>query len=241
MYEQTKRRLGARLAIGAAALAASLFCADHVLGLSYSASPISATVIDAETRQPLGDVIVLVVWALENSNGGGGPFWIYEETVSNKDGRFEFAGWGPTKVPQDRGDPPWRLSTEQPIMYLFKSGYPFRSVSNEWESWMLGNRTWTGDPVRSSMWNNKSIELRRFQGTEQEYLNSLSMTAGRLPLQECKWAKFPRLTAALVRERGDRVPPYKSNSLPTMKSLQEKAADQPGCAPPSEVLGPFLK
>ena len=243
MHEQTKQLwFGSHWkTIGVVAVAASFLCAANAVGLSYSAKPINAVVIDAETREPLGGVIVLVVWTLENSNGGGGPFWIYEETVSNKDGHFEFAGWGPTNVPQDSGDPPWRLSTEQPVLYLFKSGYAFGSVANEWESWMLGNRAWTGDSVRSSMWNNKSIALRRFQGTEEQYLNSLSRTAGRLPLQECRWAKFPRLTAALVKERGDRVAPYVSNSLPTMKSLREKAADQPGCAAPSEVLGPFLK
>ncbi len=209
--------------------------------LSYSASPISAFVIDEETRQPLVGAIALIIWELQNSDGGGGGYWIFEEAVSDKQGRFSFPGWGPKVVPQKRGEPQWRLGPDQPSIYIFKSGYPLGTVFNPWESWMLGNRKWTGDPTRSSIWNGKTIELRKFQGTEQEYLAALSRRAGHLPLQSCRWSQIPQFTAALVRERGDRIKFPAFSSLPTIQTLSEDASDAAGCRPPIEVLGRYLK
>ncbi len=245
MCERANGKNDARIwrAVGAVALAGSLLGAGSgtAMALSYSAKPINASVIDADTRQPLSGVIVLVVWSLQDARGGGGPYWIFEETVSDKSGHFGFAGWGPKKVPQEPGENPWRLGPDEPVLYLFKSGYPFGVVANPWESWMLGNLAWTGDLVRASIWDNKTIELRKFGGTEKQYLNALSVTAGGLPMQACRWSKIPRLTAALLMERGDRVQFPASSSLPTFKILEEKAANTPGCPAPRVILAPYLK
>lgn len=229
------------MSTGAVASAGLLLGINSATALSYSAQPISAVVIDAESRQPLEGVNALIVWQLQNSDGGGGPFWIFEEAVTDNQGRVNFPGWGPKAVPWGLGDRAWRLGPDQPAIYLFKSGYPFGEMSNPWESWMLGNRAWTGDVIRSSVWNNKTIELRRFVGTEEQYLNRLSIVAGGLPLQECRWAKFPRFTAALVVERGNRVKSPMTNSLPTMNSLEAQAKNERDCPAPAVVLGPFLK
>lgn len=197
--------------------------------LRYSATPIWATVIDGDTRKPLEGVIALIIWELQDSNGGAGGYWIFEEAVSNSLGNFAFPGWGPKEVPQEKGDPPWRLGPDQPSIFLFKSGYPMGTVFNPWESGMLGDRTWTGDRVRSSIWNGKTIELRKFVGTNYEYLSVLSRRAGHLPLQACNWARIPRFTAALVRERGERYGPLEFVSLPTIRDLEFDAKSHPGC------------
>ena len=74
----------------AAAGAGLLLVFHYANALSYSAEPITAVVVDAETRQVLESVNVLVLWDLEDPNGRGGPYWIFEETVTDKEGRFQF-------------------------------------------------------------------------------------------------------------------------------------------------------
>jgi hypothetical protein len=222
-------------------IAAALAGATNAVALSYSARPISAQVIDAESKEPLADVIVLVLWDLEDIRGGGGDVLRIEETVGDQRGHFAFAGWGPQKVPASPDGRLWRLDTEQPILYLFKLGYRLKVVTNYPDMRPLGNPTWTGDPVRASEWNGKQIELQRFDGTGDQYVNALSSAAGRLPIQECRWAQVPRLTAALVRAR-ESAPEQRRiiNSLPTMKSLEAEAAAE-GCPSPRILLAPYLK
>ena len=207
--------------------------------LSYSAEPITAVVVDEESRQALEGVHVLVLWDLQDSDGGGGPYWIFEETITDKEGRLHFPGWGPKPVPRNLGDPAWRLGPDQPAIYLFKPGYSLEAVHNPWESWMLGNRAWTGDLVRSSVWNGKSIPIKKFQGSNQQYIDTLALSSDGLPTQNCLWARIPRFTAALVAIQGGLVP--RSTGLPTIKSLEDGITSPPGCASPREILGPFLK
>lgn len=230
-----------RWVCGAVAFVTGMFVGSTADALSYSAKSISAVVIDADTKQPLSDVNVLVVWSLQNSNASSESFWVIDEAVTDKQGQFVLSGWGPKLVPQKVGALPQRLGPDQPGIYLFKSGYEFDVISNPWESRMIGNQAWRGDLVRESVWTNKKIELRRFVGTERQYLSSLSMTAGGLPLQGCTWTTFPRFTAALVIERGERIQFPDSSSLPSIKDLEENAKNVPGCPMPTVTLAPFLK
>ena len=222
-------------------LALAFVFVGEATALSYSATPIRVQVIDAETREPISDVIALVVWTLEDARGGSGPVFKSAEAVSDARGEFTFPGWGPLEVPRSPDGLQWRLDTEQPVIFLFKPGFVFESVANEWESWMLGDSSWTGDRVRRSVWDSKQILLPRFHGTDELDINRLSIVAGRLPLQACQWAKIPRLTAALVSEGKRLSIPKQFNSLPTIQNLSEKAAREPQCPSPIIVLGPFLK
>jgi hypothetical protein len=219
---------------------AGLLLAFHYANaLSYSAEPITATVVDAETGQALEGVNVLVLWDLQDPNARGAPYWIFEEAVTDKEGRFHFPGWGPKPVPRTLWGPAYRLGPEQPVIYLFKPGYPLESVSNPWESWMLGNSSWTGGLVRSSVWSGQTIEIKKFQGSRQQYIDRLALSTDGLPTQNCLWARIPRFTAALVAIQGDLVP--RSIGLPTIQSLEAGITSPAGCASPREVLNPYLK
>jgi hypothetical protein len=222
-------------------VAISIGVAGNAEALSYSAKPITAQVVDADTKEPLADVIVLVLWELEDIGGGSGGILRFEETVGDQRGHFTFAGWGPQTVPPSDDGRLWRLDTEQPILYLFKFGYRLKAVTNYLEMRWLGNPTWTGDPVRASEWNGKQIELQRFEGADHLYVRALSRSASRMPLQECRWAQIPRMTAALMKARAIATEQREFiNSLPTMRSLETKAADY-GCPNPRELLAPYLK
>src|SRR5712672_2347041 len=109
--------------ISALALLALSACA------SYSAKPISATVVDADTGQPLEGVNVVVTWELEfvkNEWGYGETrgegLMTQMEAVTSSDGKFHIPGWGPARIPSNL---PLRsmLSPMQPSIRLFKSGY----------------------------------------------------------------------------------------------------------------------
>jgi hypothetical protein len=228
-----------RTVLAALAFGAAYMTPFAATALSYSAKPISLVVVDAETKQPIEGVIALVVWQLQNSNGGGEVIWFFEEAVGDKQGRVMFPGWGPKVVRQTIGELKMRLGPDQPTIYLFKSGHPFGVLSNEWESWMLGNSAWTGDPVRASYWNGKTIELRKFEGTKYQYVDSLARDAVGLPFQGCRWANIPRFTAALISEQGDRK--SKFMGLPTIESLKASAQNSPGCPMPDKLLAPYLR
>jgi len=225
----------------AALLLAAALSMTHAHALSYSAKPISAVVVDAGSKQPLEGVVVLVVWSLQDTNGGGGPFWHFEETVTDRNGHFLLPGWGPKAVPAKVFELSQRLGPEQPRLYLFLPGYAFLEIGNEYESWMLGNPAWTGDLVRSSRWSGKIIEMKRFEGSRADYLGSIANVTSELPLQACRWATIPRLTATLIKVRGSDEGFRRSMSFPSLRALEESAADTPGCPAPRQVLEPYLK
>lgn len=63
----------------------------------YSADPIEAKVIDAETKQPLEGVTVVAHWELVyGTPGGSSPAGQLTamEAVTDHDGKFHFPGWG---------------------------------------------------------------------------------------------------------------------------------------------------
>ncbi|MFL6647013.1 MAG: hypothetical protein ACJ8KO_03540 [Sulfurifustaceae bacterium] len=166
----------------------------------YSAEPIEATVIDADTKQPLERVIVTANWQLESGNPGGSFVvgqMIVMEAVTDKDGVFHFPAWGPIRRKEGL------LLDKDPQLLFFKSGYEYRSLSNYGRS-LEG--IWK-DPVRTSKWNGKTIELKRFSGTIAEYsrrfyrFNSdLEQIADRKP-EDCNWKKLRQAIVATERER----------------------------------------
>jgi hypothetical protein len=131
------------------------------------------------------------------------------------------------------------MGTDQPTLYFYKSGYRVASADNFLETWMLGNPNWTGDPVRGSEVSGTQIKLERFQGTDLQYVRHLFSAASRLPLNNCQWARIPRLTAALVLEQ-QRHPWDRGKELPTLQRLEQQSALETGC-PGIEVLKPYLK
>ena len=176
-------------------LAVAIAGAGTATALSYSAKPISAQVIDAETNEPLADVIVLSAWTLEDIGGGWGGVLRVEETVSDQRGSFAFAGWGPQTVPSSPDGRLWRLDTAQPVLYAFKPGYRLKVAANHLDTWPLGKPSWTGDPVRASEWNGKQIKMERFNGSRQRMSRRCPLSAGGCP---CRHADGRRFLASLL-------------------------------------------
>ncbi len=171
--------------------------------LTYSAEPIEAWVIDAETKQPLEGVIVTADWELRG--GGlalGGSSYAGElmvmEAVTDKNGRFYFPAWGPLR--QFKGE----LHNHDPRLILFKSGYRHEILSNK----IRLEAEAALEPVRRSDWDGKTILLKPFKGAAADYAEStydlgreidnvLDLARGD---RECNWKKIPRMLIALDGE-----------------------------------------
>ena len=167
----------------------------------YSAKPIEAWVVDAETKKPLEGVIVVAHWQLKGGLEGGNPVgqMMVMETVTDKNGRFHFSAWGPKLRP-------WygELKNQSPGILLFKSGYEYRDLYN--------NRIRKNSRgVLFSEWDKKIIELGKFKGTEEGYaehvyglgLNIGSMLDFASGDKKCEWKKVPRMLVTLDRIGAD--------------------------------------
>ncbi len=200
-------------------VASVMFCLlPALLGMGgypskYSAEAIEARVIDAETKRPLEGVIVTANWELEEGTLGGnvpvGQLMVME-AVTDKSGRFYLPAWGPKRPPKGG------LRNKDPQLLLFKSGYHFRRLDNEFRDYMYE------EPVHRSEWNGKTIEMKPFRGTIEEYANHLSFLNTSLESilsEECGWKEIPQMIIAIDRQakifqkRG-------IYGLPSIKSLE---------------------
>ena len=130
----------------------------------YSAEPIEAWVIDAETKQPLEGVIVTANWQLEEGTFGGnvpvGQLMVME-AVTDNNGRFYFPAWGPIKPKKGH------LVIRDPQLLIFKSGYKHVGLENEF------SQNYNKGAMRRSDWNGKRIEMKKFTGTSKEWFKML--------------------------------------------------------------------
>lgn len=187
-----------RLLIIAALLLTLPACADV---FTYSADPIEARVIDAETKQPLAGVVVVAHWQLERGTVGGNVLagqLVVMEAVTDEQGRFSFAAWGPKRAYDAV------LIAEDPQLIFFKSGYEYRILSNTYTT----QREQRLRERRYSEWNGKTIVLNPYDKTSQAYATYLGGSfrpALRFVFEDDHWKSTPCLLLALdhkARELG---------------------------------------
>lgn len=175
-----------------AALAAMLLCA--ACSNSYRGAAIEGWVVDAQTQQPLEDVIVVVMWELEHGGfhpGQAGALF-RKETVTDSKGRFAFPEWGPMKA--ERGF----VRDSTPYIAFYKRGYKPHQLRNRgYAERQPVPKVW------HSEWSGKTVALERYEGTLREYrseLSSIKFLYGTYGW--CEWEQMPQLTARLL-ELGD--------------------------------------
>jgi len=220
-------------------LAAALLClplsACSAMTFFYSAEAIEGWVVDAETGKPLEGVIVVAHWRLKGGFEGGTPIRELQifESVTDRDGRYAFPAWGPRFALSGH------LTHETPEILLFKQGYKFQSLGNNW---------YPGVDTTRSEWNGKTVKLERFNGTLVEYaqhlrgLNNDLWTAGfavgYLAGDFCGWKSFPNMLKAMD-ELEEKLKPLRlmhrtvaaqlRDADPVLRSLS--------CGPVSDLLG----
>jgi hypothetical protein len=99
-------------------------------GVSKALGPWKAQVVDAETKKPLDDVVVIAVWSTYRTQTEGPGAFGYvdsEEVVTGNDGRFIIAAKDFTNSTI--------LVFDEPEFYLFKPGYGQWRFQGE-EQWL---------------------------------------------------------------------------------------------------------
>lgn len=206
----------------------------------YYAEAIEATVVDAETQKPLEGVVVVAHWQLFHGTLAGrvpADQLMVLEAVTDKDGRFRFPSWGPKLALSGY------LDDRDPALLLFKSDYEYRGLQNPTLS--TPNRS----PRRRSQWHGKTIELKPFKGTMEEYASHFQelnydlrrVITGRP--EECNWRKLPRVVRAVAKEKKRLtalgVNPHTlltlDGDLLTNNEIYT-AKGGPECSPPRQIL-----
>lgn len=169
---------------------------------TYSAEPIEAWVMDAETGQPVEGVVVTANWELEIGTVGGnvpvGQIMVME-AVTDQMGRLYFPAWGPKTVPPEMPNPmksPPHLVNRDPQLVLFKSGYKWLELAN----YPLSDCNKSS--LRKSDWNGKTIRMEKFKGDLKEYASYLSFlrTPMKFVEEDCNWKKPPRMILAVDQQ-----------------------------------------
>jgi hypothetical protein len=204
----------------------------------YTATPMEAWVVDAQTGKALEGVIVVASWQAEIHVMGGrvsGEQIRIMESVTDVNGRFTFPEWGPEWVTKGR------IEEKSPQLLLFKSGYEFARLHNASEPGSAVRDF--DDTTLSSGWSGRRIELKKFSGDTREYAwhltaltSALETLAGTLEAR-CDWRRIPLMLRALDAQ--DAVFRAEKIALLTLASVA-RAADRfyiaKGCGSATAML-----
>ena len=199
----------------------------------YWALPVHGQVIDADTGQPLEGVIVAAHWELRDTGWTGSPVGqvaVMEDVTDNK-GAFTFRWWRPRLR--------WRfwglLRSDAPGMLFFRSGYKWASCSNHRVNYIYF-------PFPSSDCDGAIIKLKKFQGSELEYVKNVEQLDRELEFafdhHDCSWKKIPRMLVAMDAE-GTRLAAVQGYR--TIHSLETRAdrANERWCGSIKKYLGSY--
>lgn len=207
---------------------------------SLTGEPFAAQVVDADTGQPLAGVNVVAHWESHQGSLGGDALPCgaanVEEAVTNQDGRFQIPGWGPVRSSCD-------LLEEDPVLYLFKSGYSFLGLTNG----IFGAEPPT---ISRSDWDGKIIKMKKYPHLDYskqippsyaEDFDDLNTSLEFVVVfpTECNWKKIPNMLHALLAEErkfhaaGTPLGSVASNLIWADKSMQEQA---PKCGSPKAFI-----
>lgn len=180
---------------------------------TYSAKAIEAWVVDEETKKPLEGVIVVAHWELRYGLEGGGAYQLHIlETVTDKNGRFNFPAWGPKRIPEHLPREA-RLKNNDPGLGMYYPNYNAVILANERSMKLMGDH---GDSERTSDWNGKTIEMKRsgsgvrlsenifIDGKKENvaFIKSLQSVLHFVRnTRTCDWIHVPRMIVALTNER----------------------------------------
>ncbi len=135
----------------------------------YSAKPIQAWIIDAETRKPVAGAVVVARWKLVYGLEGGYAYnWVVMETVTDQNGRFRFPGWGPRVTPTPLL---WqaKMAGDDPEIKFYKFGYAgvkhTQSMADkEYHRPKFDDYGWGGASVREWYLNGETLEYQPAKG-----------------------------------------------------------------------------
>lgn len=134
---------------------------------TFEGRPFLVTVVDAETREPLGGVHVLAEWQVYGARGRrNGPLMV-KDVVSGADGIVAVEGWGPIDGPVVG-----MVTGYDPGLTFFKPGYEVLVVPN-----LGGPPAREHERVRRFFQDGQTLQLTRFRGTPEQWAAELAKAA----------------------------------------------------------------
>jgi hypothetical protein len=187
----------------------------------YFAVETKARIVDEETGQSVEGAVVVAQWVLRGAWSSQHTLHI-DEAITDHNGEFVIPGFRPKfRVPL------MELRHSSPQLLIFKAGYQPLWLQNEkleevakyvpnyktlkTKDLVRSTRWWiyggSRDLVQRSMWNGLSIEIEKFNGTSDRWLDLLEHFVIFIDDEDEK--KLPRLFNALATERSY----FKANPL----------------------------
>jgi hypothetical protein len=174
---------------------ACLFSTAADAQLTFTADAINGKVVDDETGEPLAGVIVVAIWAVNESLvGRGNDLLNVLETVTDKNGDYSFPAWGPKLIPFFTLSPLAIFgSGDDPSVEYYKNDYwPAHESNGMSDPERIASRN---PPLGSFKANGKTIRLRKWdRKNEREYYFQLS---GMVIDLKGGWRRYPRMTLAM--------------------------------------------
>jgi hypothetical protein len=186
---------------------------DARLPKTYAAEPVHANVVEEQTGFSLEGVHVVARWELSHIVGGNLPSLAVQETTTDAKGAFFIPGFAQRLRPTGAA-----LTANSPQLILFKPGFvPLRLRNEPKETFVKRfpnyksmstkdiNAAMEVDgvperPVQSSFWNNMTIGLEVFNGSESEWLTELATVIN--GIRDDEGAFVASMLTALKAERG---------------------------------------
>lgn len=176
-----------------------------------SAKSIEGYVVDAETGEPVPDVIVVVAWrVLTGLHGQTKGFLVLDEALTDEKGYYFLRGWE-GKYPGFFA----AVDKRSPELNYFKYGYELELKSNR-----VDYRN--TDPVKSpreSIWDRKVVKLQPYEGDDVGKFRVLGGISNYYTVHRgCTSVRLPILSAEILRleELAMKMPKMFSTSLPVV-------------------------
>jgi hypothetical protein len=231
--------------IRSAAIACTLLLSLAGCTVTYHFAPIEARVVDAESGAPIEGAVVMANWELVKGSLDGPRYYgqlEVMETVTDKDGRFQFAGF--SKSDSSGAE----LRESDPQVVIFKAGYEFQRFTNEYIDGGAGLRL----TKRAAAVNGKTVRLVK-HGSDKDRIRQIhtSLVYSRLGFitkimphtheyEKCYWQRVPLMLAETkaqevqMRKLGI-DPPSMYESLLANNEQFASSAKVP-CVPPKELF-----
>lgn len=202
-------------------------------GIDYHGDAIEGRVVDAETRQPVADVIVVSEWRLEGGlHTDVVGHLVLQETATDAAGRYRFPAWGPIPKPEYA-----RLQASTPVLNFYKPGYEFLIKRNE--GFGLSKKPAANGIV--SELDGATIELVPHRGALDNKGHSREFGSCcyifSIDEKKCGWRQIPRMTAVLMK-RGEE---YRKAEIPTAVPYESRLRQGGRCPNPEYELREYLK
>ncbi len=195
----------------------------------YMADEVHGSVVDAETGEPIDDVMVLIYWEQWGgflSEGHVTQYLVLKETVTDVNGHYSFPSWGPKITISGF------INDSNPFFMFHKRGY---SPVYTYNIMPKANRPY----VMESDLTDKAIKLKPFKGSLEEYAREVSMLDSPLnshrSISNCDWEDVPEYAAELINLNNYFIRNQVRASLPDMNSYTRT-----NCNDPKEVLKEYL-